>query len=127
MLKIFTMSVFLHAKGLYNNQSSTIKSSTMWQHRLSQPSFKPATPSFRLSAGWPTNHSDLVRYPVSEREYSADNRVRSPATHNTKLRDHSILTTTTSYNYPQIRWINYQTPQVSMSGLIVFPFNFDCN
>lgn len=34
-------------------------------------------------------------------EYSADNRVRSPATHNTKLRDHSILTTTTtSYNYP---------------------------
>lgn len=59
---------------------------------------------------------------------SQDNsRKRSQATRNAKSRDHSILTTTISYNYPQIRWINYQMPEVSVNGLIVFLPNFGRN
>lgn len=58
---------------------------------------------------------------------SAGNITSQQATRNAKSCDHSILTTTISYNYPQIRWINYQMPEVSVNGLIVFLSNFGRN
>lgn len=89
--------------------------------------FRTSNP-FRFDSLLDGRRTSLPRFVTRRvKNCSAGNITSQQATRNAKSCDHSILTTTISYNYPQIRWINYQMPEVSVNGLIVFLSNFGRN